>query len=285
MTALTSELKVHAWGGLGSQLFAVALLKDIQNTSAKKKVTIFLHTGGVTRRVPEVVELFPEISFQYIDDFSSREGGNNPGIPNLRANLSPILKALLTFLKVTLSCDDDASFKKIRIWTRSIRGHYSYRTIKPEFLEILNDRIENISEDNWIKEGVCSIHYRLGDLLHLENKGPLAPKVVLGELDRLSKLSNFSEVEVFSDSPSRALELLNPSGQQKMTASDVGTISVLARAIQADSFLGTSSKVSFWIAGIRSVVFGKKSSIPSPNKREIAGLLQNDFKDIRFYDV
>jgi len=150
---------------------------------------------------------------------------------------------------------------------------------------MLNDRIERISEGIWSNKGVCSIHYRLGDLLHLENKGPLAPKAVLGELDRLSKLSNFSAVEVFSDSPSRALELLNQSGQQRMSAPDVGTISVFARAIQADSFLGTSSKVSFWIAGIRSVVFGKKSSMPSRNKREIAGILHNDFKDISFYDV
>lgn len=282
---LTSELRVHAWGGLGSQLFAVALLKDIQKASPKRRVTIFLHTGGVTRRIPEVVELFPEISFHYIDDFSSREGGNNPRIRNLRSSLSTLLKALLSFLNITLSCDDDTSFKKIRTWTRSIRGHYSYRTIKPGFLEILNGRLENISQVNWVNAGVCSIHYRLGDLLHLENKAPLAPKAVLGELDRLSKLSNFSEVEVFSDSPSRALELLKPSGKQRISAPDVGTISVLARAIHADSFLGTSSKVSFWIAGIRSVVFGKKSSIPSPNKREIAGILHNNFKDISFYDV
>ena len=285
MWALTSELRIHTWGGLGSQLFAVALLKDVQKASPKRKVTIFLHTGGVTRRIPEVVDLFPEISFRYIDDFSSQEGGSNPRLRNLRSNFSPLLKALLSFFKITLSCDDDASFKKIRVWTRSIRGHYSYRTIKPVFLEILNGRLENISQSNWINEGVCSIHYRLGDLLHLENKGPLAPKAVLGELDRLSKLSNFNEVELFSDSPSRALELLKLSGQQRISAPDVGTISVFARAIQAESFLGTSSKVSFWIAGIRSVVFGKKSSIPSRNKREIAGILHNDFKDISFYDV
>lgn len=283
--ALSSELRIHVWGGLGSQLFAVALLKDILKASPKRKMTILLHTGGVTRRIPEVVDLFPEISFHYIDDFSSSEGGSNPEIRNLQANLSPILKTVLSFLKVTLSCDDDASFKRIRIWTRSIRGHYSYRTIKPEFLEMLNDRLEKISEDICSNEGVCSIHYRLGDLLHLENKGPLAPKAVLGELDRLSKLFNFSEVEVFSDSPSRALELLNQSGQQRMSAPDIGTISVFTRAIHADSFLGTSSKVSFWIAGIRSVVFGKKSSMPSRNKREIAGILHNDFKDISFYDV
>ncbi len=283
--ALTPKLRIHAWGGLGSQLFAVALLKDIQKASPKRKMTIFLHTGGVTRRIPEVVDLFPEISFSYTDDFSSRQGGSTLRIRNLSASLSPLLKTFLSLLNVTLSCDDDASFKNICGWTRSIRGHYSYRTINHEFLEMLNERLENAYQGGLIKEGVCSIHYRLGDLLHLENKGPLAPKVLLDELERISIVSNFSEVEVFSDSPSRALELLNPSGQERMSAPDVDTISVLARAIQADCFLGTSSKVSFWIAGIRSVVFGKASSVPSCNKREIAGILNSDFENINFYDV
>jgi hypothetical protein len=285
MMALASELKIHAWGGLGSQLFAVALLNDIQKAWPERKLKIFLHSGGVTRRIPEVVDLFPEISFNYIDDFSAAKGGSTVGIRNLRANLSPFLKTFLSLLNVTLSCDNDASFKNIRFWTRSIRGHYSYRTINHEFLEIFNNRLENACQSNESKEGVCAVHYRLGDLLHLENKSPLAPKAVLNELERLSKVSNFSEVEVFSDSPSRALELLNPYGRKKMSAPDVDTISVLAHAIQADYFLGSSSKVSFWIAAVRSEVFSRHSSIPSRNRGEMAGLLNNDFMYINLYDV
>jgi len=285
MNALASEIKIHAWGGLGSQLFAVAVLKDIQKASPKRRLTIFLHTGGVTRRNPEVVNLFPEISFDYVDDFSKTNGVGNMRVRNLRTNLLPLLKRFLSMLGVTLSCDDDTSFKNIRFWTRSIRGHYSYRTINPEFLEVLNDRLENASQGTVNKEGVCSVHYRLGDLLHLENKSPLAPKTVLNELERVTKISDFSEVEVFSDTPSHAFELLNQSGLQKMSAPDVDTISVFTRATQAEYFLGTSSKVSFWIAGIRSVVFNRQSSIPSLNKREIAGILNKDFKNINFYDV
>jgi hypothetical protein len=283
MRALTSELRIHTWGGLGSQLFAVALLKDIQKGSPKRKVKIFLHTGGVTRRNPEVIELFPEILFNYIDDFSTAKKDSTLRIPSLRASLSPLLKSLLSLLRVTLSCDDDASFKKIRFWTRSTRGHYSYRTINHDFLEMLSDRLENARQCYEFREGVCSVHYRLGDLLHLENKNPLAPKTVSNELEALTRVSNFSEVEVFSDTPSRALELLNPSGRQKMSAPDVDTISVLAHAIQAEYFLGTSSKISFWAAAVRSAVFSRHSSVPSQNSREIAGLLKNDFKYVNLY--
>ncbi len=283
--SLTSELKIHAWGGLGSQLFAVALLKDIQKASPKRKLKIFLHTGGVTRRLPEVVELFPEISFNYVDDFLSEDTDANLRIRNLRTILTPLLKRSFSFLGLTLSCNDDFSSKGIRFWTWSIRGHYSYRTISQEFLELLNERIESTCQHSENREGVCSLHYRLGDLQHLGNKNPLAPETVLYELERLSKTSKFSEVKVFSDSPSRALELLNPSKRRKMSAPDVDTINVLAHSIQSEYFLGTSSKISFWIAAVRSSVFGRHSSVPSQNRREMAGLVNNDFKYIYLYDV
>jgi hypothetical protein len=285
MTALALDLRIHAWGGLGSQLFAVALLKDIQKASPKRKLSVYLHTGGVTRRIPEVVDLFPEISFNYIDDFSTAKDASKLRNRSLRTILAPLLKRSLILLGFTLSCDDDSSFRNIRFWTRSIRGHYSYRTINQEFLEMLCQRLEKASKSNESKDGVCSIHYRLGDLLELENKSPLAPETIFEELERLSRISSFSGIEIFSDSPSRALKLLNPYGRQNVSAPDVDTISVFACATQAEYFLGTSSKVSFWIAGIRSVVFCRQSSIPARNRREMAGLINDDFTFINLYDV
>jgi hypothetical protein len=152
-------------------------------------------------------------------------------------------------------------------------------------LETLNDRLEKASQSKENKDGMCSIRYRLGDLLHLENKSPIAPETVLKELGRLNKVSSFSRTEIFSDSPSCALELLDPYGLQNMNAPDVDMITVFTCAIQAAYFLGSSSKVSFWIAGIRSVVFDRQSSIPACNRREMAGLLKNDFKHVHLYDV
>ncbi len=283
MNLINPELRIHAWGGLGSQLFAVALLRDLQISYPERRITIFLHTGGVTRRNPEVVELFPEISFSFNDDYVISKADGNSGLPSLSSVISRLLKRLLTFLSIIQSCDDDASVKRVRFWTRSIRGHYSYRTINTEFLKILSERLQITHQSNEIRDGLCSIHYRLGDLLLLENKRPLSPVTILNELKRLDRLTGFSAFEIFSDSPAHAIELLNPHGRQCMSAPDLDTVSVLVRAIQTEHFLGTSSKVSFWIAGIRSVVFNRQSSIPSLNRREISGLLNKDFKNIHFY--
>lgn len=285
MSGLKPELKIHAWGGLGSQLFAVALLKDIQKAHPGRKVVIFLHTGGVTRRAPEVVELFPEITFKYLEDYSISKVGGDSGSRKLGVLLAQYLKKLITSVRILQTCDDDSSFERIMFWTRSIRGHYSYRTVSQEFLALLNSRLCNISQDSDINDGVCSVHYRLGDLLLLENKHPLAPETILCELERLSNVFNFSRVEIFSDSPSRAMELLNPQGLKNIFTPDVDTVSVMARASHSEYFLGTSSKVSFWIAAIRSAVFNKQSSIPSHNIREISGLLNKDFQQVNFYDV
>ncbi len=283
MKAISPELKIHAWGGLGSQLFAVALLKDLQKKFPQRKMTILLHTGGVTRRIPEVVDLFPEISFRYDDDFSAPSIGSDTRVRNLRTRLSPYLKRFLSQLSLLQTCDDDASFERVRLWTQSIRGHYSYRTINQDFLEILSCRLQVASPGIESVDEVCSVHYRLGDLLYLVNKHPIAPSTILKEIDRLNTISCLAEIEIYSDSPSRALELLNPQGWQKMSALGLDTVSVLARATQTGYFIGTSSKVSFWIVGIRSAVLKKLSSIPTLNRREITGLLNEDFKHVHFY--
>ncbi len=101
-------------GGLGSQLFAVALLKDIQKGSPKRRIAIILHTGGVTRRLPEVVDLFPEISFNYMDDFSTAKVVGDPGFRNLLTKFSPFLKRLVFLLGIVQSCNYDVSLKRIR---------------------------------------------------------------------------------------------------------------------------------------------------------------------------
>ncbi len=283
MLTFSPKLRIHAWGGFGSQLFAVALLKDLQKNYSARRISIFLHTGGVTRRIPEVVDLFPEISFTFRDDFSSSSVGMNAEVRTARTWFMPYLKGLFTLLGLMQACDDDNSVKRVRFWTRSIRGHYSYRTISPEFLRTLSDRLQLISQCNERIVDVCSVHYRLGDLLNLENKHPIPPITILNELDRICKDSDFSAIKIYSDSPSLALELLNPHGKQNVFAPDLDTISVLARATQTEYFIGTSSKVSFWIAGIRSTVFKKNSSIPERNKQEITGLLNKDFTHVHLY--
>ena len=142
------------------------------------------------------------------------------------------LKGLLTLIGLMQTCDDDNSFKRVSFWTQSIRGHYSYRTISPEFFLTLSDRLQLVSGRIQGNDGVCSVHYRLGDLLNLENKHPIPTIAILDELERICKDSDFSAIEIYSDSPSSALELLDTHKSQSVLAPDLDTVSVLARATQ-----------------------------------------------------
>lgn len=282
MNFLIPALKIHSWGGLGSQLFSVALLKDFERIHPGRTIKIVLHTSGVTRRIPEVVELFPEISFIYIDDFSPSRLRKNQSSRNFRTVFLSYLKQLIFSMKFTQSFDDD-SFEKLRFWTLSVRGHYSYRTITREFLELLEKKLHNVSQKNRKDKAVCVIHYRLGDLLLLDNKKPIDPTAILKELKRISKNSDFAQIEIYSDTPKHAMELLNPLGLRNISTPNADTVSLLERAIQSEYFLGTSSKISFWIVAIRSVVFNKPSSIPAGNFLEISGLLNKEFKNVYLY--
>lgn len=282
MNFLIPALKIHSWGGLGSQLFSVALLKDFERIHPGRTIKIVLHTSGVTRRIPEVVELFPEISFIYIDDFSPSRLRKNQSSRNFRTVFLSYLKQLIFSMKFTQSFDDD-SFEKLRFWTLSVRGHYSYRTITREFLELLEKKLHNVSQKNRKDKAVCVIHYRLGDLLLLDNKKPIDPTAILKELKRISKNSDFAPIEIYSDTPKHAMELLNPLGLRNISTPNADTVSLLERAIQSEYFLGTSSKISFWIVAIRSVVFNKPSSIPAGNFLEISGLLNKEFKNVYLY--
>ena len=58
-------LRVHCWGGLGSQLYALAVAYDLQRKYPKRKIKLLLHTGGVTKRVSEL-DFIDSIGFEII---------------------------------------------------------------------------------------------------------------------------------------------------------------------------------------------------------------------------
>jgi hypothetical protein len=53
---------------------------------------------------------------------------------------------------------------------------------------------------------------------------------------------------------------------------DSDTIGVMANSIDSKFFIGTSSKISFWIAGIRAQIRRSPSLLPSNNSTQFAGL-------------
>ncbi len=282
------NIRIHAWGGLGSQLFAVALAQDVQQKFPKRKIRMILHTGGVTHRTPEVTSLFPQWTYEFVDDFEKVSSSGS--IKNLTRKIGfatrirGLIKRLIFGLGIAASCDSNEDFEKVRPWLFFVRGHYSYRTINPNFLSALNHRIHQDLPALDLTNS-CAIHYRLGDLLALKEKGPISSTVLVSEFFNLAKGYDFDRLLIFSDSPNEAKGSFELVDNIEVVAPNVATVQVIAYSTDARFFIGTSSKVSFWISGIRAQVLQKPSSLPSINLAQYGGLVGLDSNLISTYVV
>ncbi len=227
---------------------------------------IVLHTGGVTRRIPEVAELFPEYEYEYEEDFHQSSKVGLESNSSARFFLRNTFKGILSTIGFLAQCNDDRATNRLFPWVFSVRGHYSYRTISSSFLSRLAERcvsvndlkIANISQS-------CIVHYRLGDLLVINEKNPISAQSVVSEYLKVKKEIDFEDLVVFSDSPLEARARFSTLLSREFSVLDSKTSLVIANAIQAKYFIGTSSKVSFWIAGLREVIYQIPSSLPSEN--------------------
>lgn len=243
-------LRIHVWGGLGSQLFAVALVHTLQKRFPSRSLVVILHNSGVTRREPEIMQLFPDLEFKTVDDFTSRENhDSNSRGPSMVSYIRNLVRRLLLISGLLAEENTDNSYSAHR-WTVSIRGHYFHRKVSTEFLDLLKVRLsEYVVEDSSFLESEIVLHYRLGDLLELANKSFVDPQRV-GSI--LSQIQQSETVAVFSDSPVVAITLLEKEvGNKYFHNVDFSTIETIYAALQGAAFVGTSSKISYWVVLLR----------------------------------
>ena len=239
---------------------------DFKAVFPNRSMKIVLHTGGVTRRVPEVAELYPEFEYEYEEDFQKRNQVTVESTGKSRFVLQDTIKWFLSSIGLLAYCDDDEATNKLAPWVISIRGHYSYRTINSNFLSNLADRLERINDSKTADlKSSCIVHYRLGDLLIITEKNPITAQSVASEFLRVKDNMYFEDLIVFSDSPSEARSRFSPLFSNEFVVLDSKTSLVIANSVQSKYFIGTSSKVSFWIAGLREVVYQSPSSLPLEN--------------------
>lgn len=291
MRDLQFLLKVHCWGGLGSQLFGVLLYLELKDKFPRRRITLCLHEGGVTLRNSEIGGIFKDITIEEIRDFSEslhvtqvEQSYSSTGFRNR-------VKQLLVKLKVVLTLDDSVNFKSIKPWTLSIRGHYSHRRIHKKSYELLFSRLSkdganrfHIHMDQRIQLGV---HYRLGDLLELSTKSPMELSRLIRVIESEMQENKFDSLKVFSDSPDKAVSLIQEQfpfaavGNENLPAWE--TIGVLS---QSEVFVGTFSKISLWVVVLR---YCSAESLPSfmpiESERNLKQLLGEDLdaSKLHFY--
>ena len=69
LNTLLPNLRIHSWGGLGSQLFAAHIVLRLKQQYPGRRVRVIVHTSGVTKRYTELNFTRLGIKIIEIDDF------------------------------------------------------------------------------------------------------------------------------------------------------------------------------------------------------------------------
>ena len=218
-----SQILIHCWGGLGSQMYAWALFERLEIRFPNRKLKLIFHTGGVTKRLPDLEPLFTAGQKGFVQDFVSQDA-TNEFVTVARDSASGIKKALVKIGKRALlatgfvaSVNNEAEFSKIKPWVVSIRGHYSELKIDLTTIKLMQDRAGKSNSllqfDLQQKPNLDVLHYRLGDLMELAEKGPNSTKSITAAITNAG-LGVARELWVLSDSPQVAIDLLHRENPQ-----------------------------------------------------------------------
>lgn len=268
INSLLPALRVHTWGGYGSQLFTAHLILKLQRRFPGRSIFAINHTSGVSRRVTEFDFSSLGVRVKQIEDFvekhkSSKEfNSSRKEILNVIKSLKSITLRALKMVRILQEANNNATFNSIKPWTIVLRGHYTKVILEKELVEELYILVLNSLGSAQMESSKIVIHYRLGDLLFLQEKSPVNPKriesilnsMILGDV--IPVVLTDSSSEVFTNFVSK-LQTLTRCYAQKL-----GPIPTLKLCVEADTFIGTGAKISLWAAIFRDFKHKKMSYLP-----------------------
>ena len=261
-------LRVHTWGGFGSQLFTAYLILKLQRDIPQRSILALNHTSGVSRRTTEFDFESLGVALQQIEDFKGREVPATSFISDkgILGRFFQFLKvSTVRFLKETkiiVEANDDTSFSSIKPWTLALRGHYTNISLENDLVKDLYVLLINSQNHTKVNSSKVVIHYRLGDLLTLNKKSPVSPEridAILSGLiskDVVLMLLTDSSQDEFSKYVSQSSML------QKCIPVTLDPLHTLQLCIGAEVFVGTGAKISLWAAIFRHRQFKKQSYLP-----------------------
>ena len=243
-------LRIHCWGGLGSQLLALNYYLRVQELYPRKRIILVLHTGGITARNSEIDFLNDKINLLKVDDY--RVGSKD------KQSLTTDSNSMFNFVKVSIKSlannfrfviTDDKKVLKVKFWTFSVRCTYTSNILRKQDIVHMADILGIISNSS--EQNFTGVHYRMGDL-------PTLKPSALVPLDSVSKVINdlvkagtvIDKVRIYSDSIIENSNLQLPKEIDSEWKS-VDTLQTISELSKARYFIGTSSKVSLWVAIFR----------------------------------
>lgn len=262
-------LRVHSWGGFGSQLFTAYVVLKLQKKFPNRRIKVVIHTSGVTRRISEFNFETLGVKMIQVEDYKASEvqNGMHKDSVSDSHNRPQVIKGhlyqILQWLRLVQSANTDLSFNLISLWTLSIRGHYTRLSLDKLFVESLYEVLFLKESPFKTQKNALVVHYRLGDLLNLDEKGPINFERVEGVINELLVQTN--HIVLLSDSNEAELaEFLKNSIILKFCKpSHYDPNKTLRFCIDAESFIGTGAKISLWAAIFRYFVHEKESFLPT----------------------
>lgn len=248
------RIGIHSWGGLGSQLYAVALASEVETRFPNRCICIYVHSSGVTYRTNELSELNSGISLVNINDFKRHSlqaaAERRKFLPRWAISRRQLAGKLLSFFGIVGFVEETVDISHLKPWVKDIRGHYSTLSFRKASLErvslLLRTQGSNVIT-NLEEQGFHVIHYRLGDLLTHANK----PHI---ELDRIRNSIQASAIHMdrlpillFSDSPKEAFDRISTFiDPKKLVVMESKASEALTYISKSKVFIGTNSKISVW---------------------------------------
>lgn len=277
-------LKLHIWGGLGSQLYGINTALRLIDKFPSKSIKLVFHSGGVTSRNLEFEPSFLNLKYISINDFRQPKTRNPSSYHLSNIDISiyfkKILKRLAIALQVIVYLDSEEDFAKIKIYTLEVRGHYSNLSVPNKNIEsIYKCLVQSVdfSKSATFQGGKLALHYRLGDLLDLESKSPISIK----RIERIISQQKMSSVDgidlyIFSDSPDSAAKLFNSLNfnNWKLHLYSLSPQEILVFLGLFETFVGTNSKISIWITLFRLQQSYVNNFLPIELRKFLLGNLQ-----------
>lgn len=269
-------IRIHCWGGFGSQLFALLQYRQVSRRYKRRKILLVFHSSGVTRRACEIEHFLDGVNWQFVDDFINSEMYREVGILkdgklNLKSRAESVGKCLLLNLGFVSRLESKSDFMRLRPWLISIRGHYSHFEYEQEtFVGLISDfqklSTRGISHLKLLDSLV--IQYRLGDLLNLSSKNPLDPRTLRRAIKYVTEnMGQNEKIIILSDSSGYVAKLRKDIGYE-FTTSTLPPIDTVLASLEAKYFVGTNSKLSLLITALRSII-GKQSLLPETFRKQI----------------
>lgn len=269
ITSIAPALRVHIWGGFGSQLFAGHFILRLRKKFPERKIIAIVHTSGITRRTLEFDFAKLGIESFQLEDFYKNINSQTSEPSRLRFSMALIMRAVRSKVKlfliktrIVVESNHEEEFLSVKPWTLATRGHYTNLNIEVELAQIIFDTLFPSIDKTRIAPEIA-VHYRLGDLLSLEKKTPVPVDRVECIIKKLT-VGNDAVLVMTDSAPDEFRVFASASSKlSTLTPINLDPMDTLGNCIFALQFLGTTAKLSIWAAIFRQYILKKKSYLPT----------------------